>query len=144
MNQYCMQIKLDKNQLSHIRHTIALHFMLTNGRKSVKYCFKSIDEHSKGRRSRGCRKSFDGGGGSDLHKYAKSGNLKEIERCLDRYKGVYNIVKLIFFTFLTSSDCDVNVEDGNGDTPLIAATSAGNYMALEKLLKGKAKKDKQN
>ena len=36
------------------------------------------------------------------------------------------------------------MEDGNGDTPLIAATSAGNYMALEKLLKGKAKKDKQN
>ena len=88
----------------------------------MKYYFKSMDEHSKGRRSRGCRKSFDGGG-SDLHKYAKSGNLKEIERCLDRYKGVYNIVKLIFFTFLTSSDCDVNVEDVNGDTPLIAAAS---------------------
>ena len=36
------------------------------------------------------------------------------------------------------------MEDRNGDTPLIAAASEGNYKAMGKLLKGKAKKDKQN
>ena len=82
-----MQIKLDKNQLSHIRHTLhSISCWQMKGKMwSIKtYYIKSMDEHSKGRPSRGCRKSFDGGG-SDLHKYAKSGNLGEIERCLGRY-----------------------------------------------------------
>ena len=50
---------------------------------------------------------------------------------------MFNICQIKYILHLTSSDCDVNVEDRNGDTPLIDAASEGNYMAMGKLLKGK-------
>ena len=57
---------------------------------------------------------------------------------------MFNICQIKYILLLISSDCDVNAEDGSGDTPLMAAAGEGRYLAMEKLLEKGAKKDKQN
>ena len=57
---------------------------------------------------------------------------------------MFNICQIRYILLLLSSDCDVNAEDVNGDTPLMAAAGEGRYLAMEKLMEKGAKKDKQN